>query len=563
MSTGLERPHRLAAPSGRCRRLRAAGTVLALVMGLVLIVWSPPAGAHAALVATTPGDGAVLEVAPTEVRIQFTEAVSVQADGVRVIDGERNRVDGGQATATANIVVVPLVADVPDGGYVVAWRIVSADGHPVNGAFSFSVGAPSSVDESLAAGAFGEDSEQRDAVAAAILRGLAYLGALTASGATLVGGGLHRRGERPPVTRLVAGCAALGILASAAQLPVHASMATGRGLGALTEDGVLELVLANGAGWALAVTVLGLVALFITAELPFAGAVRMVALAGAVISPVGFALYGHTRTMSPLLLAYLSDTVHLFAAAVWLGGLVALLGVVRRRRSRDDDTGALDAVALFSGWAAFVLAALVVTGGLMSVIEVGGLEALRTTTYGKLLAAKLAVVALVAAGAAWNRFRLLPRLAGGADGATWSSFSNVARLEVVGILVAVSITAVLVNVTPAKDSVIPPIQTVQAELGTGRMEVTVDPGRPGANDVHVYLYDATSTLEDRYRDVTVRLDLPGEGIGPFDREPVRVGPGHFQLVATDIPLGGTWQITVTVRIDRFTQEKATVEVPIR
>ena len=562
MHHGSERTDLRAVPDDHRRRAGAVA-VLFIVACLSGLIAAEPAGAHAALVSTTPGDGAVLGTAPVEVRIQFSESVSVQPDGVRIMSADRNRVDAGQARASANIVVVPLVPDVADGGYVVAWRIISADGHPVNGAFTFSVGTPSSVDTSLAAGAFGADSERRDAIVAAVLRALAYLGALVASGAVLIGAALHRRGERSPVTRLVGIAALVGLLASAAQLPVQASMATGRGLGALTEDGVFEMVLANGLGWSLAVTVVGLVALLITVGLPFAGAVRVVALMGAFVAPVGFALYGHTRTMTPWALAYVADIVHLFAAAVWLGGLVTLIGVVRQRRSREDDSGALDAVVLFSGWAGAILAALVVSGGVMSLIEVGGLEALTTTTYGRLLMAKLAVVALVGMGAAWNRFGLLPRLARGDDGATWKGFVTVARLEVVGIVAALAVTAVLVNVTPAKDSVIPGIQSVQAELGTGRVDIVVDPARPGANDVHVYLFDATSTIEDRYRDVTVTLELPGEEIGPFEREPVRVGPGHFQLVATDIPLGGTWEITVTVRLDRFSQEKATVEVPIR
>lgn len=541
-----------------------------LLVGLLILVavsgivgGAAPAGAHAALVATTPGDGAVLDAAPAEILIQFNEEISVQSDGVRVLGSDRERVDAGQARAAANMVVVPLRDDVGDGGYVVAWRIVSADGHPVNGAFTFSVGAPTSVDAGLADAAFGADSDQRDAVTWAVLRGLAYLGALVACGAVLVGAGLHRRGERTPVTRLAGWAAVVGIAASVVQLPVLASMATGRGFGALTEDGVLELVLANGMGWSLVVTVAGLIAILITVGLPFGGAVRMVAIAGALVAPVGFAFYGHTRTMSPRAPAYLSDVIHLFAAAVWLGGLVVLIGVVRRRRSFDDDDGAIDAVVRFSGWAGAILAALVISGGIMSAIEVGGLEALRSTTYGKLLMAKLAAVGLVVVGAGWNRFRLMPHLARGDHDAPWTRLLTIVRLEVVGIVVALAVTAVLVNVTPARSAMIPGIQATQVELETGRVDIVVDPARPGPNDVHVYLFDHESQVDDRFEGVTVTLTLPDEDVGPFEREPVKVGPGHYQVVAGDIPLGGTWEVTVTLRVDRFTQEKVTVEIPIR
>src|SRR5690606_15761832 len=131
--------------------------------------------------------------------------------------------------------------------------------------------------------------------------------------------------------------------------------------------------------------ILGLVLIGITAGLPFRRPVPAIALAGALVAPVGFALAGHTRTMSPSLVAYVADTVHLLAAAVWFGGLVALLVVLGRRRADDDVLGAGAAVGAFSAMAGGALALVAVSGLTMSWIEVGGIEALTDTTYGKLL----------------------------------------------------------------------------------------------------------------------------------------------------------------------------------
>jgi copper transport protein len=399
---------RRVAPRSRARR-----AVLALV-GIAVLVLGPAqvAGAHAELSSSDPSDGSVLATSPQAVNLQFTEGVSVQADGVRILDGKGERVDAGTATSDGSSVTVPLDGSLSDGSYAVAWRVVSADGHPVRGAFSFSVGVRTQLASDLAGEAFGNNPDTRDEVIGAILRGLTYLGALGAAGAVLVGAALRRPDEGSPVGPASAVVAVVGLVALLLQLPVQASLATGRGWGSLGQEGVLRLVLSDGVGWAIGVTGCALVALLLATGLPFRGAARVLALGGAAIAPVGLVITGHTRTMSPAVVAYASDAAHVVAAGMWSGGLVALLVVVGRRRRNGDGAGAVEAVARFSGWAALALAAVAVTGTTLGWIEVGGLHALTSTSYGKLLMAKVAAVGVVVAGGAWNRFRLLPALVG-------------------------------------------------------------------------------------------------------------------------------------------------------
>ncbi len=552
-------------PQIRLRRALGAGAIALLAA----LIPASAASAHAELRATDPADGAVVEEAPEALTLQFTEDVSVRPDGVRVLDGTGERVDTGSAAAAGSDVTVPIEGTIADGTYVVAWRALSADGHPIRGSYTFSVGEETAIGDGVASGAFGSGNDRAYEILDAIARAVAYLGVLGASGYILIGSALRRGGDPSPVGRPTTVAACVALVAILLQVPLQGALATGRGLTAVTDASVLALAIADGMGWAALVTALGLLAVIITSGLPWEGAARRVGLAGAAVAPVGFVLTGHTRTMSPAAVGYLADLAHVAAAAVWFGGLVAAIVAVRRRRRDDQPLEAADAIARFSGWAAVTAAVLIVAGIALSWIQVGSLDALTTTLYGRLLLAKVALVVVVLAAAAWNRFRLVPRVAAAAveeppvdDAPGWTSLLRVVRLEVALLAVVLVITAVLSNVTPAKESVDKGPVTVSAPFGEGSVDVTVDPAKAGRNDIHIYLFDAQDRPDDSYEGAEVSLELPSQGLGPFDRETVDVGNGHFQLVATELPLAGTWSLTITVKVDRFTEQQATVTFPV-
>jgi copper transport protein len=537
---------------------------------LVAVVPARPAFAHADLVATEPAAGELVETAPEQLTLQFTEDVTLQPDGVRVIDRDAERADRGDASSEGSTVVVPLRDDVADGTYVVAWRVVSADGHPVRGAYTFSIGTETEVATDLADQAFASGGDRTYEQLAALLRVLTYLGVLGTCGYVLIAAALGSPGDPSPVSRTTTLVAVGSLVAMALQVPLQAALASGRGLTSVTDASVLAQALADGAGFAALVTTLGLAAVIITAGLPWADVARKVGLAGALVAPLGFVISGHTRTMDPVVAGMVADAAHLLAATMWFGGLLALLAVVRWRRSDDDPLGAAEALARFSGWAALSLVAVAASGLALGLLEVGSLEALTTTTYGRLLMAKVALVAVVVAVAGWNRLRLVPRVASASleepprdDRSAWRLLLRLVVAEVVILVGVIAVTGVLVNVTPAKAAVTSdrPV-TVSGPIAQGTMDVTVDPARPGRNDVHIYLLDEDGSPAEQYTEATARLELPAQALGPFDVEPVRVGPGHFQLVAADLALAGEWQLTVTVKPDRFTEQTGVVQFPV-
>nr|WP_202437584.1 copper resistance protein CopC [Streptomyces sp. SID5910] len=370
--------------------------MLAAVLVLLVLGGAGPASAHAALRSTDPGDGTVLQRAPRTVTLTFTESVGLRDDSFRVLDpgGHRLRTeDAGHADGRADTARVTLPGRLAEGTYTVAWRVVSADSHPVSGAFTFSVGKPSAT---TAAIAVGPTEDPLTATLHRIARYLAYLAA-----ALLIGTAAFAVLCRPPDPAalrrpLVTGWWTL-LAATVALLALRAPYEAGTGPATALDASALGDILTGRPGMLL----LTRLALLVPAALLLTRASRrpVTTATGAALA-VGLALTWaaaeHAVAGPQVPLAVTSSVLHLLATCVWLGGLVALLTTLR---------GVPDAptVARFSRVALACVTVLAVTGVYQSWRGLGSWPALTGTTYGRLLLAKLAGVCLLLATAAVSR----------------------------------------------------------------------------------------------------------------------------------------------------------------
>lgn len=539
------------------RRVLLLTAMVLVAMGLLLAMPARPAAAHAVLQSTTPADSAVLEAAPPEVVLTFSEPVSTTEEGVRAFDAGGAQVDAGDLVTEGSVLRLALRDGLGDGAYIVTYRVISQDAHPITGAFAFTVGdAAAAPDDDTIAGLLGDEDDRAWDIAGGFARALGYGGTLLAAG---IGAFLvlaHDGG--PEATRLrrwllvSAGVGSLGVLAT---VPIQAARATGLGLGAILERGVATEILQDGVGLSLIVVQLGLGLLLLDN-----GRRRAPTVIGAGVATAGFALSGHTTTADPRWLVTLSDAAHVMAGAIWLGGLVALVAVLRARR--DDPAAAGPVVGRFSAMAAIALGAVAAGGTLVGWREVRALSALTSTTYGQVLLAKVAVVAVVALIGAWNRFRLVPALTS-APRRAGALLRRTVRLEAGMLLAAVALTAALVNITPAATAAgVGSIFSDTVTLGDGSVNVVVDPNRAGTNEIHLYVFDADGRVSgDDFSEINVRLSLPSAEIGPLERRPFLAGPGHYQLNGSDLLIAGDWTIEVIARTG-FDQVTAEVTVPV-
>jgi copper transport protein len=469
----------------------------------------------------------VLAAAPVAVRLGFNEPVAplvlrwLLADG-RDLPGEAVAENAGAGLEVA----VP--ADPGEGTHLLVWRVASVDGHAIGGSLGFTVGA--------APGAAAAPEARATAWPAVAARFL-----LTAALAFGVGGLVFARlvdtgGGAPAWTRRLAFGVALAVLPAALlavatqgldllAAPWTALLGTGPWAAVLQGRG--------GAAAGLAVAA-GLIAL-----VPG----RPAAVAAWAAAALSFAVAGHAATAAPVALTAPAMALHALAVVYWLGALPPLAAA-----AAAGGPGTAVLLRRFSAGAVLIVAVLVLSGAALAVVQVRRPEALLDTAYGRLLSAKLSLVAVMLLLAGWNRWRLTPALAAGAAGAG----RRLARAATAEILLGVAVLALVAGfrVTPPPRALAQTVAETVATAGLegpgGRADLTLRPGRVGTNAVEVVLGDGLAG-----REVRLAFAMPEEGIEPIVVAAEAGADGTWRAGPLPLPLPGRWQVTARVLVSDY------------
>ncbi|MFF9642884.1 FixH family protein [Kitasatospora aureofaciens] len=448
------RPGTAHARTARRRRVAGLIGVLGALLALML-AGAGPASAHATLDSTDPAQNSVVATAPQAVTLTFSETVSLSSDSVRVLDPAGKPVDTGNpahADGKGDTARVGLNSGLANGTYTVAWRAVSEDSHPVGGAFTFSIGAPSDTSVSTTA----LQGAEADSLVAALYgtgRTVAYAAfALLAGVAAFVLVCWPAGATRRPVQRLLmTGWTAL-LASTVAVLMLRGPYERGTGVEQALDLSLMRTTLDERIGTALAARLLLLAAagIFLSllvgqlgqppkpaapaaaapaedadadAEDADAEAAELRALeqraaerpqretrlglgvAWLVLTVALSATWvgaDHASVGIQVWLALPFGILHLIAMALWLGGLASLLVALR------EGVGA-EVVDRFSKIAFGSVAVLAATGIYQSWRGLGSWGALTGTEYGKLLLVKSGCV-VVMLGVAWTSRSWLARL---------------------------------------------------------------------------------------------------------------------------------------------------------
>ncbi|MFJ8473938.1 FixH family protein [Kitasatospora sp. NPDC094011] len=665
-------PHRGAARRIARRRLAGLLGTLGALLALML-AGAGPAAAHATLDATDPAQNSVVATAPPAVTLTFSETVSLSSDSVRVLDPAGKAVDTGNpahADGKGNTARVGLNSGLANGTYTVAWRAVSEDSHPVGGAFTFSIGAPSDTSVSTTA----LQGAKADTLVAALYgtgRTVAYAAfALLAGVAAFVLICWPAGAARRPVQRLLmTGWTAL-LASTVVVLMLRGPYERGSGIGQALDLSLVRTTLDERIGTALAARLLLLAAagIFLSllvgqlgqppkpvspaaaehqdaehqdedaelreleqraVERPQREARLGLGVAGLVLAVALSATWvgaDHASVGIQVWLALPFGILHLIAMALWLGGLASLLVALR------EGVGA-EVVDRFSRIAFGSVAVLVVTGVYQSWRGLGSWSALTDTEYGKLLLVKTGCV-VVMLGVAWMsrswlaRLRSAPteaaeveraevpepvgavaqsadpvrqaqldrqlaatRSAGRERGLT-PTRAGLRRSVLVEALVAVAVlvvTTMLTNSPPGRvageikaagatgaGNAAPaapqtePDRTVELKLpydtkgrtpnAKGTATVTLNPARTGPNEVKLAL-DGTDGKPVDVPEVQLAFTLPDRDLGPLPVALTPEGTGRWSGT-TQLPLAGTWVVSVQIRSSDIDQTTPTQQFKI-
>lgn len=376
---------------------------------------------HAHLVASIPAAGDTVRETPAVLRLEFSEPVEHALSRIRILGPDGSEIElevrADPADVRALLASPPLLAS---GGYRVVWRIVSTDGHPVAGDFAFYVLLSAVPDTTLLAPPPPVPEASRSVVGVVAAR-WATLSALLALAGLLA---------FAPSDRMVLALALAAPFLLAVQLAAwavyaapDAGLAEAIGLALGTGSGrldALRIVLAALALWAVGL-----------ARRP------RLALAFAMAAVLTGAALGHALGTVPIV-SIPAKGLHLVAAALWLGGLLA----IARAGAGGPDPALARRV---SSVALAAVVAIAVTGVLQALVLLPDLGALFGSTYGRVLLAKVAGLALLAGFGAHHRGRLLPRLA---DASTGRRLHGSVRREVAVFLAVAAVAAALAHIPP-------------------------------------------------------------------------------------------------------------------
>ena len=539
--------------------------MLLVVLGCLVI--PALASAHAALIRSAPASDQIVKTSPTTVTLTFNEPVETALGAVRVFDGNAARVDVGTTTrAGANAVATRIDTSLARGTYTVSWRVASADGHPLEGAFVFHVGAPGERPEGIAS-QVAQRPSSGVGKAVDVARFLNVLLVIALIGAIAVNLILFARHDPEVERRLWYVIAGLGFglsIVAAATVVLFAASIAGAGLGKATNGTALSAILGTRFGHVrLAQLIVAEVIAIAAVWAPSPGGAKwlkrgigVLALALAVTP----GLSGHAGAKGTL--EVIADTGHVLAASVWAGGLATVmlgLGLAGERRREL----ARNVFPRFSRLVLWAVGVLLVSGTIGGLSGVDHLNELWNTTYGKLLLAKISIALVLIGFGVFNRraVRGLSNAKAAPGFLSWLQRSVAA--EFVLMAAAIGVTSFLISKPQANAIVakLPRAATATGQIGDLGARLVLDPGTKGQNLVHVYLSrgGAPQTADE----VTVTARSQVGDVGPFRLIMSQADRGHYLSPPLQVSLGGLWTFDVAVRRGDFDLNDVVLTVPLR
>jgi copper transport protein len=516
-----------------------------LVVAVSVLLGATQAHAHASLLRSAPVEGAVLQSAPAEVVLGFSETVTPLVIELRAPDGTAARLSAKSAGAD---LAIAWPSNETVGTYLLSWRVVSSDGHPVAGVLAFSLGSPSATPP---AAPQSDDKSLRLAIWGAKL--VFYLGLFLG-----VGGAFALTWLTPGKHF---GVGAIGALLTAALIATPISFglqgldALGAPLSLFGEGMVWQAAAATSYAFTAAIAFIAL-SLALLALASDASLSRVLSLAGLAAVGVALAASGHASAAAPQWLTRPMVFVHGTGVTLWAGALLPLAFAWR-----EGGQSAEQALRRFSAVIPYVVAALVAAGLVLTVIQVEALPALWHTSYGLLLSTKLVLAAALFGLAGVNRWHLTQPVLAEQAGPQRLLVRNI----VVETLLMVAILGLVAGfrfTPPPRVLAIEATEPAAIHIHTAEAmaDFAITPGHAGKASASIMVMTGDFGPLDA-REVVLRLSQPGSA--EIEAKAYKPGDGTWRIDRLDLPASGTWTVAIDIDISEGQAVELNGEVAIR
>ncbi len=552
--------------------------VLVLAVVAVGLVFAASASAHAYLIKTVPAASGILDSPPPDVRLTYDEAVEPKFAITSVTDANGRQETTGpvrRSEANPDTLVVPLRPHLPQGWYLIYWRAISVDGHPVQGAFTYAVGPnPGPAPQFPVPSISGSATSPQLVIA----KWAMFITVMVAIGLFAFRLAIVR-----PLVRRVEGtnlhavsvAFVIASVAGALAIPVYLDFATSvDSLRSVFDVGALVplfRVTAFGRGY---VDMMLCFVLFCAAAWIWLALDRpdraqrsiaeIVAATGAVLAAAAVLVIpgsvGHAGQTSPRGLSVPLDWLHLISGSLWLGGLVGLLVLWFTVGRASRIAGLSVVVPRFSNVAFVSVLVLLATGTGQTIDHMPAINALWETGYGVAILVKIGILTAALVLAAGNLLRAKPRLAAAAERAGLGEPASRLLRRLVGgetflVASAVFVAALLSSLAPP-----PPAFALQnsalAQVGPGRvaatvkqagyvLQVLVSPNKAAAPDSFA-LRITRNGQPVRRANVTLTFNHLEMQMPQQEYQLTEVQPGVYSRAAPALIMVGKWNLAFQI-----------------
>lgn len=515
-----------------------------LVISLfTLLLYPAMAFGHATVISSNPSPNEAMDTLPEKISIQFSENIQPAFHSLEVFsqDGQKVPVQKSAISEQSEkILEAKWKGTVDEGVYYIKWRVVSSDGHPIEGTIPFQFGDSASLsdqDHSKVNAGFPNSIN-------VFLQGLQYISFAAVAGILFFRLSLtkdSRLFQASGRARLYLWISYIGLaLATFCSLPLKVTIDAGVGWSDAFNGTYIKEVL-NGTSfgtiWIIQILMLILLflALYFMLENPLNKALPFLSFIMTAFLMLGKALTGHTAAVPNHVLAVLMDFLHILSMALWMGGLMALLVILpgmadRQAVQEDKKIFYWTIIQRFSRWAFACVIILVISGIYSSLQHVPTIHSLFNTTYGQLLLAKIVLMTVMIVLGAWHFLK-------GKKQTKKLGYS--AGMEL-GIGVAVLlVAALLTNVQTAMSSPGPFEKTIKTEENN-EVTLMVTPNEVGDNRIQVELANGGEQIAD-IEQLTltmepadgqggeIKLQLQGKTKGKFTSKSILTLPGKWNI----------------------------------
>ncbi|MDR7002358.1 copper resistance protein CopC [Neobacillus niacini] len=530
--------------------VKKKGSLFLLVLILFICLFPSISSAHAYIKKSTPVENEILEKPPTKVMIQFDETIQPEFNSVQVFDSNGKRVDlknGRIDPKQPSILESGLEKNLPNGTYRIQWKVVSNDGHPVQGVIPFQIGESGSGQNSTVIHTSTKGyTPTLDLIVIRWLQYISnagYIGVLFFILVVISKESAEELSVKKPLIKTVKFSFIFLLFSILLSLPLQATILTSSGWMDVFRLSTFQDLILNtqfGAMWLVQVVMLVVLAiptLLLGRKKVKNDRLDWVCFVLGIGLLLTKSLTSHAASTTNKFLSVSIDFLHLLAASVWIGSLIAMVVLLPMVKKSETKDVYLTIIRKFYKWGLFLVVLLAFTGVFGSLSYIPNLYSLTHTDYGKVLVGKVIFLIFMLLLAAINFLKGRKRKEKGLSGTIWSEL-------LIGVVILI-LSVLLTNLPTAMSSPGPFQDTKTIEQGN-KLTLRVTPNVIGENLFEVTIKDKKGQQINGIDQVTLTFTSLDMDMGSNTVTLKKNAEGKYVLKGMSFNMAGNWKVHLHV-----------------